>query len=300
MNKKNILKLLKLAFGLGVIVFLFSKTSVREFVQLLTHANYVYFILSIILYILGQIICTKKWMVISEKLNFDYPFVNYLRWYFLGMFYNTFLPTNIGGDVVKIAKMNDGKDFGLKRAVISVLTDRITGLYVLIFFILLGAIFFHSEFFVNILNFSIVFSGVVGLVIFAYFVKHKDLIPDKYEEIYNFVTGLFEKKCVVRIILLSLVFHIFVIFIHCFIASMYNISLPFSFYLILYSITAIISSLPVSINGIGIKEFAYVYLLKLFSIDTSTGILFSMTFSMVVLFSSMLGFLPYVSSRERK
>jgi hypothetical protein len=75
---------------------------------------------------------------------------------------------------------------------------------------------------------------------------------------------------------------------------MYDMNIPFMYYLLLYPITAIVASLPVSINGIGVKEFVYVYMLRVFEIDTSSAIMFVMTYNMVVLFSSMLGFIPYI------
>ena len=49
----------------------------------------------------------------------------------------------------------------------------------------------------------------------------------------------------------------------------------------------------------GLKEFVYVYMLKIFEIDTSEAVLFAMTFNMVILFASALGFIPYISKDKK-
>lgn len=79
---------------------------------------------------------------------------------------------------------------------------------------------------------------------------------------------------------------------------MYGLEIPFSYYLLLYPITAIVASLPVSINGMGLKELVYVSMLKPFGIDTATAIMFAMTFNMVVLFSGTIGFIPYMDIKR--
>ncbi|MBR4632108.1 MAG: flippase-like domain-containing protein [Elusimicrobia bacterium] len=296
--KKNLKFFLKLFFGVGILVLLFSKTTVQEFVRLLIEADYKFFIFSLVLYIIGQIISAKKWMVISQNLNFEYKFSNYLKWYFLGMFYNMFLPTNIGGDVVKATKIKDNKPYCIKRAIISVLSDRITGLFVLVLFILCGCIFFNRIHWLNILNIVIIFSIFICTILMLYIVKKDNLIPEKYRNTRDLILLIFEKKCIIKFIFLSLIFHSFLIIIHYFIARMYGLEIPFSYYLLLYPITAIVASLPVSINGMGLKELVYVSMLKPFGIDTATAIMFAMTFNMVVLFSGTIGFIPYMDIKR--
>mgnify|MGYP003293390043 CR=1 FL=1 len=296
--KDKIKFILKLLFGLGVLIFLFSKTSFKEFINLLANANYKMFVLIIFMYIIGQIISAKKWMILAERLRFKNSFIYYLKLYFLGMFYNIFLPTNIGGDIVKISTINDKKTHSIKRAVLSVLSDRITGLCILIFFITLGFYLHHNNTILNIISIGIIFSSLIGIFLFIYIMKNKRFIPLKYKKISDLILLLCQKKCLVEISVISIIFHFILIVMHYCIAQMYNLNIPFGYYFLLYPIIAIISSLPISINGMGIKEFAYVYMLKPFDIDTSTSLLFAMTFNMAVIFASTLGFIPYMSKNQ--
>ena len=209
-----------------------------------------------------------------------------------------FLPTNIGGDVIKATKIKDNKPYCIKRAIISVLSDRITGLFVLVLFILCGCIFFNRIHWLNILNIVIIFSILICTVLMLYIIKKDNLIPEKYRNTRDLVLLIFKKKCIIKFIFLSLIFHTFLITIHYFIAQMYGLKIPFSYYLLLYPITAIVASLPVSINGMGLKELVYVSMLKPFGIDTATAIMFAMTFNMVILFSGTIGFIPYMDIKK--
>lgn len=292
--KKQVKFILKLVFGITILVILLSKTSIQEFMHMLLGAKYKYFALSLILYILGQIISAEKWMVLSERLNFNNSFFQYTKWYFLGMFYNMFLPTNIGGDIVKIAKLNDKKNNGLKRAAISVFSDRIIGVSVLFILILFG-LFFYNSFTVLIMANIGVIIFLCAILLFFYIYKNKNIISDKFKTIFNLIFSLCERKLLIKVIILSLIFHFVLIFIHYFIAQMYNLSIPFFYYLLLYPITAIVASLPLSINGMGLKEFVYVFMLKMFNISISEAILYAVTFNMVILFSSILGFIPFLT-----
>lgn len=297
--KDKIKFILKLLFGLGILIFLFSKTSFKEFLNLLVNADYKMFILVIFMYIIGQIISAKKWMILAERLRFKNKFIYYLKLYFLGMFYNIFLPTNIGGDIIKISTINDKKSHSIKRAVLSVLSDRITGLCILTFFIILGFCFYSNNNIINLISIGIILLSLTGISLFIYIMKNKRFIPSKYKKISDFILLLCQKKCLIEISVISIIFHLILIIIHYCIAQMYNLNIPFGYYFLLYPITAIIASLPVSINGMGIKEFAYVYMLKPFDIDTSTSLLFAMTINMVVIFASTLGFIPYMSKNQK-
>lgn len=298
--KKKLLKVLKLTFGLCILCFLFSQTSAREFLNLLKNADYKWFIFGIILYILGQLISAKKWEVISRYLGFKKSFPDYVSMYFLGMFYNSFLPTNIGGDVVKIVKLNDKSENSGKRALVAVLFDRLSGVAVLVGFIIVG-------FFINntnnpifqIVSYSLILFLILSCFLTFYVANHPNIFHSKFKKyIESLLVPIFKKDCLAGIVIYSIFFHIIVIAIHYCISQMFNLPIPTSYYLLLYPISAIAAALPISVGGIGIKEFVYVYMLKMIEIDTSSALIFSLSFSMIILFSSLLGLVPFFNIKK--
>lgn len=298
--KKKFLKILKLILGLCILCFLFSQTNAREFLNLLKNANYQWFIFGLILYVTGQIISAKKWEVISEYLGFKKSFSDYVSMYFLGMFYNSFLPTNIGGDVVKIVKLNDKSENSGKRALASVLFDRLSGVAVLVGFIIIGFMINNTDnSTLQIVSYSLILLLILGCILTFYIAKHPDILHSKFKKyIETLLVPIFNKDCILGIIVYSVVFHIIVIAIHYCIAQMFNFPISTSYYLLLYPISAIAAALPISVGGIGIKEFVYVYMLKMIGIDTSSALIFSLSFSMIILFSSLLGLVPFFNARK--
>lgn len=298
--KKKILKILKLILGLCILCFLFSQTSAREFLNLLKNVNYQWFIFGLILYVTGQIISAKKWEIISEYLGFKKSFSAYVSMYFLGMFYNSFLPTNIGGDVVKIVKLNDKSENSGKRALVSVLFDRLSGVAVLVGFIIVGFMINNTNnSTLQIVSYSLILLLILGCIFTFYIAKHPDIFHSKLKKyIETILVPVFNKDCILGIVVYSVVFHIIVIAIHYCIAQMFNFPISTSYYLLLYPISAIAAALPISVGGIGIKEFVYVYMLKMVGIDTSSALIFSLSFSMIILFSSLLGLVPFFNARK--
>ena len=80
------------------------------------------------LYLLGQVVSAYKWSLLGRSVGFVQPVGEYVRFYFIGMFFNLF-GTTIGGDVVRALYLSGGRRPGL--AVNSVVFDRVSGLVVL-------------------------------------------------------------------------------------------------------------------------------------------------------------------------
>jgi len=75
----------------------------------------------------GILISTYKWKLLAREAGFDFPYFRYVRWYIAGTFVNNFLPSIVGGDTYRALSL--GKiDNSRSSAAASVLFDRYTGL----------------------------------------------------------------------------------------------------------------------------------------------------------------------------
>jgi len=97
----------------------------------LAHMRIQFWLLAICIYLLAQVASTLRWRWLAQPLGFQQPSSHFLGFYFIGMFWNMFLPTAVGGDVVRACYL-DGKSGRRLAAFLSVLADRGSGLLVLL------------------------------------------------------------------------------------------------------------------------------------------------------------------------
>jgi uncharacterized protein (TIRG00374 family) len=79
----------------------------------------------------AQLFSSLRWQWLSQPLGFQRHFRHYVGDYFVGMFFNLLLPTSVGGDAVRAIRLNAGSGRAMP-ALISVLFDRLSGLLVLL------------------------------------------------------------------------------------------------------------------------------------------------------------------------
>jgi hypothetical protein len=105
----------------------------------LTTANYWYLLLALALFMLAVVVHSIKWRLLLKAQGIGVPLKAVLDYNFVGVFFNNFLPANVGGDVMR--------GFGLARytergaeAAVSVIVDRIIGLAAFMFTAVVAAI----------------------------------------------------------------------------------------------------------------------------------------------------------------
>lgn len=128
--RERIKALIKIIISVGLIVWLFSRIDVGDVVAMLRGANIWLVIAGMLLYT-GAILCNAfKWGVLLRAQKIKAPWRVVVQYTFVGVFFNNFLPANVGGDVMR--------GYGLSEyiqrradAAVSVVVDRLIGLMAL-------------------------------------------------------------------------------------------------------------------------------------------------------------------------
>ena len=135
--KDKLITLLKTAISLGLMAYLFYRflsdpQDRAVLLGYLTTANYWYLLLAFALYIGAIIANAVKWHILLRAQGIPVPLRAVTNYTFVGFFFNNFLPTNMGGDIMR--------GYGLARytersaeAAVSVVVDRIMGLLAFMF-----------------------------------------------------------------------------------------------------------------------------------------------------------------------
>jgi uncharacterized protein (TIRG00374 family) len=137
LEKKKLKQILKYALKVALsgvaLYFVFKKVDFQDVKEEVLKANYLYIFLALILFNFSKILSAFRLnhffksvgCHISEKYN--------LRLYYIGMFYNLFLPGGIGGDGYKVYLLNKHKKTKVKDLISATIIDRFSGLAALVF-----------------------------------------------------------------------------------------------------------------------------------------------------------------------
>jgi uncharacterized membrane protein YbhN (UPF0104 family) len=114
---------------LAALTSLVQSLDLRALWQLFTELPLWYYVCSLIVVLSGQVLYAWRWWVLLVAAGVDVPFPSVLRQYFVGIFVNNFLPSTVGGDVAKIYYL--GRRHGYRTVTMSVVVDRILGIGIL-------------------------------------------------------------------------------------------------------------------------------------------------------------------------
>ncbi len=211
-----------------------------------------------------------QWKLLLERQNVKLKYGHLLKLYYVGLFFNNFMPGNVGGDAKKIydIRMQGGQDT-VGAGLTATFFDRLFGLFFITLFALaVGLLFFmHDEaqrtfmwpsvwiFLGFCALFASLFSRRLGRLLCSLMVK---VFPAK---INSRLVHMFERfqqfrsmRLWVSISGLSAVTQSLRILVHFFCGIAIGVDLSISWYFYYIPLVAIVSALPISIGGFGPRE----------------------------------------------
>ncbi|OGH98511.1 MAG: hypothetical protein A2104_05295 [Candidatus Melainabacteria bacterium GWF2_32_7] len=302
MNKRRILKLfLRIAISIIFIYFLLRNSNVVEIVESLIETDHKILILGVFLYILGQLLSAYKWKLLAQIAGFQNKLKEYFDYYFIGMFFNLFLPTTVGGDITKCYYLAKG-DSRKAPAVYSVLAERYTGVIVIVWMATI-ALFspigdpvpFEAKAFMGFMSLLTIIITPTFPYLFLPYMKKKKWVRTLLRDIKVYWAN---PRIFVKALYWSVLFHLLIIAIHVTIGQAMGINIPLAYYFILYPMAAMAGFIPIAFNGIGPREGTYIYFLSLIGIKSSTALAFGIYWFGIVLFSSLIGGIFYIKGKH--
>jgi uncharacterized protein (TIRG00374 family) len=315
-NKKSAaLFMLKLAFSLAILVFIFTtQTSLGKIGDVLKNVNLYWLLLAFSLHALGLAISAYRWQILARAQGDEVPLSYLAKSYLVGTFFNNFLPTRFGGDVVRIW---DGSLYSksLVKSSAIVLVERFTGIIVLFLFAVAASLFRLDMARRLPIIWVALLLGLAGLLLIAAFflpVFARRLaafrlhgFPDKVrnkilifrETILHYRT---QKGPFLRATLWALLLQLNVILYYFLIGRALHLDIPLIDYFIFIPIVLVIQIIPITINGLGLREGSYIEIFKYYGILPQTAVSFSLVDVAFNLVLGIIGGTIYVSRKKRR
>jgi uncharacterized protein (TIRG00374 family) len=304
---------LKLAVGivLVILVFLF-KVNLSEFGAELKQSNPRWIIAAGFLHIVGLLLSAYRWQILLSVHGVRAPLLDLIQSYLIGGFFNNFLPTRVGGDVYR---MVDSKKYSgsLLRPFAVIVVERLTGIYGLLLIGIAALAFYPRLSEVRGFAIALLSLTIVGLILLLLFYGSegfsnllKKLALKLPAKISVKVTGLLDafwefsgaKGIVLYAFLLGILLQANVILYYFFIAQGIGMSLTFLEACIVMPILICIQLIPLTPNGIGVREFSYIYLLQPFGVSDAQAVAFSLWDYVLTFSYGIIGGILYLLKKD--
>lgn len=294
---KRFSTLLRFLLSGGLLVALFYFVDMGEMFEAISHSNPYWVLLAYAIGIVDRIIMAYKWNLLLRAKNIYISLLNTTTTYLTSTFFGLFLPATVGGDAFRILFVKrEGHD--ASDVTSSIVIERILGMIALMGFVMgsivLSVVVLGERFFDDIWGLFWATTGffVVTILILAATLNRRLVgwgasllnrfdhyprvrkINELVRKIYrSYATYRNAKGTLATFLVLSFVENIFPIMWTYLLALAFNIEVPLFYFFILVPIALILRRLPISIDGTGLHEGAFVYFLALIGVATEQGLL---------------------------
>jgi uncharacterized protein (TIRG00374 family) len=161
MMRKQLSTILKIGVTLLGLAIVIARFDVRAVGLAIQQADLLWMLVGFLLVNASVVLRAFRWLLLIRGLNTQVSFGRLVELYYVGSFFNVFLPSGFGGDVVRILEVS--RDVPSEVATGTVIVDRLTGLMML-FALALLALPFRPEGFPQTLLLIIIIICVGGLI----------------------------------------------------------------------------------------------------------------------------------------
>lgn len=261
----------KIAISGGAVWFVLSKVDGRELIGAFRNVCWWMLILSAVLFVASKVVSAYRLQVYFRNVDVAIAPSTNLRLYWLGMFYNLFLPGGIGGDGYKVWLLYRQAGYSVKRTAAAVLLDRVNGMLAIVLLALLLVLFIPE---LGWYRYAAALLLPLSVLLYRYLVAK--LFPSFYTSIrattlLSFAVQLLQVLSVLLII------------------GAIGIT---SFYLelvLVFLISSAVAVLPFTIGGIGAREVVFLYGSTILGLDSSLSVAISFIFFTITAVVSLGG-----------
>ena len=308
-SQKLLLTLIKLVISGGLIYWILRGTDLGEIGAAVGSANVWLLVIAFSLHVAGFTISAYRWRMLLRTRGSNASILFLIKSYIVGVFFNNFLPSTIGGDVYRAY---DSWRLGQSRssAVAVVFVDRFLGLLALMLFALLALLAANAltERIPLLPVWLLAGTAIMVAAVWLLFMAPRRLpeliagikLPfgDKMRRLIDaFLAFKGEREVLFKALGLSVLLQTNVVLHYYLIARALDLPIPFYSFFLIIPLATVITLLPISVNGIGVRENAYIFFFAPFAVATAEAIAFAwIAYGMVVL-QGVIGGIVYAVRR---
>ena len=298
----------KVLVSVLLFAWLFRRVDWSAIGPTLGHATPFWILGAAVVLIASHVLASLQWSRLLLAVGIVLPFWKVVSYYFVGLFFNNFLPANVGGD---LARTLDASRTGSSRATAlsTVVLDRLIGTVALGGVAVVTTIpaiehFRHAISYLGVLAFFaaavLMLRAVVEPRVLAALervlaaVGLARLAPALDELAARLAAFRGRRRLLLSLLAIALVVQIMRVGVHVLFARALGLHVPTAYFFLFVPLLAVIVSLPISLNGIGVREGAGILLFGLVGLDRSSAFALQFGTYLVAVGVSCLGGLMFL------
>jgi uncharacterized membrane protein YbhN (UPF0104 family) len=267
----------RLLFNLGritlsatLLIWVLSSAGLDQLASAARGADLRLYAVALVLAFAGILTRAARWLALLRAVRARVSYRRAVYLYFVGAFFNAFLPTGFGGDVVRVLEIGPGAT--TQQAAGTVLVDRLTGFIMLFVLALLALPFAIRSLPANLaaliaalavavlLGSALLFEGRLLRRLTGWLPRGLSLAGDAWiGRTYGVITTI-GWRGVSAALLWSLVFNLLLIVENVLVARALGLDVPAGVFFLFVPVSTAAMLAPISISGLGVREGLYVTL----------------------------------------
>lgn len=308
--------IIKIVISLGLFTYLVYKSEPKRIIEILGNVykgdGLIYLSIAVSFGLLSILLMSIRWQIVLNNYDVKISVKRLSGFYMIGLFFNNFLPTSIGGDIVRIYRVIGDTD-NRTASFTSVIVERVLGIAATLF-LAITSLFYVSHYFSDdrILYTSIILFGLIvsSFILvtrkkpFEFLIKVFDKITllNIGEKVHKLIEAIFilkeKRRVFIWVFILSILSQVAIVFMNYAVVRALDIQVDLSYLFLVIPITIILTMLP-SINGVGVRDGGFIFLLSKVGVSGAAAISLSFMNVIIPMVLSIWGGLLFLVQRKK-
>jgi uncharacterized protein (TIRG00374 family) len=295
--------LLRAAVSGALLAYVLMRVQWAEARDLVGQTDLFFLVVSVAVGIVMIFVSAWKWYLLLKARGKHLSLMRLFQLYLVGYFFNNVLPTNVGGDVIR--GYEAGRELDDKAtAMASVFVERFTGLTALVLLAVISFVsnlklFGDTRFAFALAAAALIYSSVFIIVVdprplalLSRLVRNTPLnkLMPKLQKLQAVISTYRNHRGPLFLaMVLSFVFYLLAV-LNGFVSTLaFGEFVPLTNFLVIVPVIMVISMIPISLGGIGLQEWGFVFTYTAIGAGGSLGLVVAILIRMKAVFYGIIG-----------
>jgi glycosyltransferase 2 family protein len=286
MNLRGAWPYVKFAVSAALLAFLLSRLGTEAMLRAVRDASPWLPVAAVLMLTLQTALSAGKWLLLLREQGVLVGYGSLLKTYLIGNFINLFMPSVVGGDAYRAVRLSHQTN-GVLKALPSIIVDRLTGIVALLVVGVTGLTLFVAPH----LALPVVVAQLVTLLIVYGLALGpvrrlcERLAPESFFGLARLakllVSALTPSVTLLCVVGLAFLFQVNTVLINWIYTQLIGLEVPLSALLLIVPIVYLAEAVPISINGLGVREATYAAMFLELGLPAEQGVLLGLTVSLM-------------------